>query len=249
MNLPRFYCPEPLSANLQISLPENAARHASRVLRLREGDEMVLFDGSGGEYAARIAEVIRDRVQVDVLAWHAVERESPIAITLVQALQAGEKMDMTVQKAVELGVARIVPVSSRRSVVKLEGERALRRVQHWRAVATSACEQCGRNRVPLVAELVRLGQWVDVPCAPEVRRLVLLPGAALSLADMPGVQPGSQVEILIGAEGGFAPEEIEQALQAGYVGVRLGPRILRTETAGLAALAVIQSLWGDLTGE
>jgi len=249
MNLPRFYCPEPLSARVSVALPENAARHASRVLRLREGDEMVLFDGTGGEYVARISEVIRERVSVDVLDWRDIERESPIKVTLVQALQSGEKMDLTIQKSVELGVASVIPVSSRRSVVKLEGERAARRVQHWRGIAASACEQCGRNRVPPVAELGRLDRFLETPAAPDILRLMLVPGAAKRLSDFAKPPKGARIELLIGAEGGLAPEEIDRATQAGYVGVQFGPRILRTETAGLAALAVIQCLWGDLTGE
>jgi 16S rRNA (uracil1498-N3)-methyltransferase len=244
MITPRFYCPVKLFADSRIDLPENAARHACRVLRLRAGDALVLFDGAGGEYAARINEVARERVSVEVLQWRDSECEAPIPITLVQALQAGEKMDMTVQKAVELGVARIVPVSSKRSVVRLDGERALRRVEHWRGVAVSACEQCGRNRVPEVTALAGLGRWLGQPAAAGVLRLMLAPGAAQTLNCLapPGV---GGLELLIGAEGGLAPDEIEMACAAGYVGIRLGPRILRTETAGLAALAAIQCLWGD----
>jgi 16S rRNA (uracil1498-N3)-methyltransferase len=245
MITPRFYCPLPLSVDLRIDLPENAARHACRVLRLRVGDELLLFDGSGGEYSARIAELARERVAVDVLQWRDVECEAPINITLVQALQSGEKMDMTVQKAVELGVARIVPVSSRRSVVRLDGERALRRLEHWRAVVASACEQCGRNRVPEVTPLAGLDRWLGQPAGDGVLRLMLAPGAAHALNTLVPPAPGGALELLIGAEGGLAPDEVEMAMHAGYLPVRLGPRILRTETAGLAALAAIQCLWGD----
>ena len=246
MTAPRFYCPVPLSVGLCFDLPENAARHACRVLRLRTDDELLLFSGAGGEYAARIAELGRDRVMVEVLEWRDVERESPIWVTLVQALQSGEKMDMTVQKAVELGVSRIVPVTSRRSVVRLEGERAARRVEHWRGIVRSACEQCGRNQIPDVTPLEGLDRWLIRPATENVLRLMLAPGAALTLN---GVKPPfaskGQVELLIGAEGGLSPEEVENAAQAGYVSVSLGPRILRTETAGLAALAAMQCLWGD----
>ena len=245
MNLPRFYCPARLAANTRAQLPSSAARHASRVLRLREGDELRAFDGSGGEYGARIVSIVRDEVAIDVLDWRDADCEAPIAVTLVQALQAGEKMDLTVQKAVELGVAQIVPVSTRRGVVKLQGERAARRVEHWRAVAASACEQCGRNRVPAVTAISALGQWLAQPCAPDTLRLMLTPGGERTLAELPSPAPGGRVELLIGAEGGLAPDEIEHAAAAGYVGIRLGPRILRTETAGLAALAAIQCLWGD----
>ena len=252
MSFPRFYCSaEPSSVLLaggQVDLPENAARHAARVLRLRSGDDLVLFDGTGGEYAARIATVDRDRVRVDVLEWRDAECEAPIRLTLVQALQSGEKMDMTVQKAVELGVERVVPVGSRRSVVRLEGERALKRLDHWRAVAASACEQCGRNRVPEVTALEGLDRWLGRPVAGAVLRLMLAPGSAQTLGNLAPPVRGGQIELLIGAEGGLAPDEMEMAERAGYIGVRLGPRILRTETAGLAALAAIQCLWGDFGG-
>ena len=252
MSFPRFYCSaEPSSVLLaggQVDLPENAARHAARVLRLRSGDDLVLFDGAGGEYAARIAAVDRDRVSVDVLEWRDAECEAPIRLTLVQALQSGEKMDMTVQKAVELGVERVVPVSSRRSVVKLEGERAAKRLEHWRAVAASACEQCGRNRVPKIMALEGLDRWLGMPITGNVLRLMLVPGSGRTLGSLAPPQASGQVELLIGAEGGLAPDEMEMAERAGYIGVRLGPRILRTETAGLAALAAIQCLWGDFGG-
>lgn len=245
MNVPRFYCPTPLAAGLRVALPEGAARHAARVLRLRAGNELILFDGAGGEYVACIAGVERERVTVDVLEWRAAECESPLAVTLVQALQGGEKMDMTVQKAVELGVARIVPVGSRRSVVRLDGERAARRVEHWRGVAVAACEQCGRNRIPAVNALENLERWLAQPAASGVLRLMLAPGGDHALTTLPPPAPGQGLELLIGAEGGLAPEEMEQAKRAGFVAIRLGPRILRTETAGLAALAAMQCLWGD----
>ena len=245
MTAPRFYCPVPLSVGACVDLPENAARHACRVLRLRAGDELTLFDGSGGEYAARITEVARERVSVELLQWRDVDCEAPLRLTLVQALQAGEKMDMTIQKAVELGVSRIVPVASKRSVVRLDGERAQRRLEHWRGVVASACEQCGRNRVPEVSPLSALDRWLRLPASTGALRLMLVPGAAQTLGDLAIPAPGSEVELLIGAEGGLAPEEVALAASAGYLGVRLGPRILRTETAGLAALAAIQCLWGD----
>jgi 16S rRNA (uracil1498-N3)-methyltransferase len=241
MNLPRFYCREALSPGAHIELPEPVARHAVRVLRLPPGAPMVLFDGRGGEYPAHIERIERDRVLAELGAWRDVERESPLAITLVQALQAGEKMDFTIQKAVELGVRDIVPVESRRSVMRLAGERAGKRVAHWQGVAASACEQCGRNQVPLVAPLEKLESWLARP-ADGVLRLMLAPDAGQSLADLP---PAKNIQLLIGAEGGLDAQEVIAAGQVGFQAVRLGPRVLRTETAGLAALAVIQALWGD----
>ncbi|TXI72051.1 MAG: 16S rRNA (uracil(1498)-N(3))-methyltransferase [Dechloromonas sp.] len=245
MNLPRFYCRAALSPGAHIELPEPVARHAVRVLRLPPGAPMVLFDGRGGEYLAHIQRIERERVVAELASWQDVERESPLAVTLVQALQAGEKMDFTIQKAVELGVRDIVPVESRRSVLRLSGDRAAKRVAHWQGVAASACEQCGRNQVPLVAPLEKLENWLARPADASLR-LMLAPDADDALVDLP---PASAVQLLIGAEGGLDPQEVLAAKQAGFRPVRMGPRVLRTETAGLAALAILQALWGDFRGE
>ncbi|MDR1934341.1 MAG: 16S rRNA (uracil(1498)-N(3))-methyltransferase [Candidatus Accumulibacter sp.] len=246
MNPPRFYSPFPLAVGARVALAEGVARHAGRVLRLGVGDALTLFDGKGGEYACRLDSCGRDAVVAEVLAWRGIERESPLGVTLAQALQAGEKMDLTVQKAVELGVGRIVPLLTRRGVVRLEGERAKKRVGRWRAVAASACEQCGRNRVPEIAELEELPRWLGRPPANvKPMRLMLDPDASLALDALPRPGTAAGVELLVGAEGGLDAEETELARRAGFVAVRLGPRVLRTETAGLAALAAIQCLWGD----
>ena len=244
MNQPRFYCREALSPGAHIDLPEPVARHAVRVLRLPPGAAVVLFDGRGGEYEARIERIERDRVVAALGAWHDVERESGLAVTLIQAVQAGEKMDYTVQKAVELGVSQIVPVDSRRSVTRLAGERAAKRVAHWQGVAAAACEQCGRNQVPQLAPLEKLENWLARP-ANGALRLILAPDAEQALVDLP---PAENVQLLIGAEGGLDPQEILAARQVGFTAVKMGPRILRTETAGLAALAALQALWGDFRG-
>lgn len=244
MNLPRFYCREALSPGAHVELPEPVARHAVRVLRLPPGAPMILFDGRGGQYPARIERIERDRVYAELSAWQDTECESPLAITLVQALQAGDKMDFTIQKAVELGVRDIVPVESRRSVLRLAGERAAKRVAHWQGVVAAACEQCGRNQVPLVAPVEKLESWLARP-ANGVLRLMLDPEAEVSFASM---RPEGAVQLLIGAEGGLDPQEMIAARQAGFLAVRMGPRVLRTETAGLAALAVMQALWGDFRG-
>ncbi len=230
-----------MSPGAHVELPEPVARHAVRVLRLPPGAPVVLFDGRGGEYPAHIERIERDRVYAELAAWQDIERESSLAVTLVQALQAGDKMDFTIQKAVELGVRDIVPVESRRSVLRLAGERAAKRVAHWQGVVASACEQCGRNQVPLVAPLEKLENWLARP-ANGALRLMLAPDAAQTLAEVP---PAREVQLLIGAEGGLDPQEVLAAQQAGFQAVRLGPRVLRTETAGLAALAALQALWGD----
>ncbi|GHU26218.1 ribosomal RNA small subunit methyltransferase E [Betaproteobacteria bacterium] len=249
MNPPRFFSPFPLAEGTRVELPEGVARHATRVLRLGAGDDLTLFDGKGGEYACRIDFRDRGTAVAEVLSWRDVERESPLGLTLVQALQSGEKMDLTMQKAVELGVGHIVPVVSQRSVVRLAGERAKKRVVHWRAVVASACEQCGRNRVPEVAELEDLRDWLGrPPVGAKPMRLMLDPDASMTLDTCHRPGKAGTVELLIGAEGGLAPEETDLALLAGFVAVRLGPRVLRTETAGMAALAAIQCLWGDFAG-
>jgi len=249
VNHPRFHCPLPLAAGARFDLPERVAHHASTVLRLRCDDELTLFDGRGGEYRARIVANDRRRVSVELSDWSAVERESLLSVTLVQALQAGEKMDLTIQKAVELGVVRIVPVLSRRSVPRLAGERARRRLEHWQAVIVSACEQCGRNRLPELSPVESLDGWLGRPPPAGALRLMFAASAARSLARLQETVAGRPVELLVGAEGGLAAEEVQLAAFSGFVSVRLGPRVLRTETAGLVALAAIQALWGDFKEE
>ena len=246
MNLPRFYCREALAPGAHVELPAPVARHAVRVLRLPPGAPMILFDGRGGEYLAHIQRIERDHVVAELGAWSDVECESRLSVTLVQAVQAGDKMDYTIQKAVELGVKDIVPVDSRRSVIRLSGERAGKRVAHWQGVVASACEQCGRNQVPNVAPLEKLENWLARPVPPNTLRLMLAPEAEETLA---GIVPTGKVQLLIGAEGGLDPQEMIAAKQAGFQAVSLGPRVLRTETAGLAALAAMQALWGDFRGE
>jgi len=241
MNTPRFYVREPLAPGARLELPEPVVRHAVRVLRLPTGTPITLFDGRGGEYPAVLEYVDRDYAYAVVGAWLERECESPLRVTLVQAVQAGDKMDYTIQKAVELGVDNIIPVESRRSVIRLTGDRAAKRVAHWQGVVASACEQCGRNRLPLVAPLEGLDKWFARPRSSALR-LMLAPGAATTLSALP---PAAEVELLVGAEGGLDEREVEAARLAGFTAIRLGPRVLRTETAGLAALAALQILWGD----
>jgi len=223
-------------------LPEQAAHHAARVLRLQTGDRVTLFNGQGGEYGAAIEWVSKTEVTVLIGPWLDRECESPLRVTLVQALSSGEKMDFTVQKAVELGVAAIRPVISNRSVVKLAGERADKRVQHWQGVVISACEQSGRNRVPPVSPIFPLTDWL-VEADRSVLRIVFVPDAALTLHDLS--KPEAGVTVLAGPEGGFSEAEIAAASACGFTPVRLGPRVLRTETSALAAIAAMQVLWGD----
>lgn len=241
MSIPRFHLEAPLAPGAQLMLPPDAAHHASRVLRLREGDAVVLFNGGGGEYSARIVRLSRDGVIVDVGAFDPAERESPLAVTLVQGISAGDRMDLTIQKAVELGAAAIQPVLAERSVVRLKGERGDTRREHWQRVAVSACEQCGRNRVPAIAAAIAIGDYR----APERSlKLLLSTGGAKKLRSL-AIAAENPVVLAAGPEAGFSPREEAAFVAAGFLPVQLGPRVLRTETAGLAALAALSTLYGD----
>ena len=242
MPAPRFYCPCDLHSDQQLALPEMAAHHASRVLRLQPGDAVTLFNGAGGQFPASIRAIDRHEVIVLIGERQPIECEPPLAITLAQALSTGEKMDFTLQKAVELGVTEIHPLASSRSVVKLSGERAQKRVEHWQNIVIAACEQCGRNRVPVVMQIMPLLTWLSENQGPGLR-LMMSPAAAISLRDLP--RPDGPITLLAGPEGGFADAEIAAAQACGFTSVRLGARILRTETAALAGLSAIQTLWGD----
>ncbi len=241
MSPPRFYLDQTLAPGARFSLPPGPARHAARALRLGVDDAVTLFNGRGGEYAARIERIHKDEVAVAVTGFAEIERESRLQIRLAQGISSGERMDYTLQKAVELGVAAIQPIAAKRSVVKLAGERADKRVAHWQGVVASACEQCGRNRVPEVASPLPLAQWLGGHGGG--RLLFLSPQAERRLAELP---PPAGIDCLVaGPEGGFEADEIAALKAAGAIPVRLGPRVLRTETAALAALAAMQTLWGD----
>lgn len=225
-----------------MSLPPRQAHHALRVLRLAVGDEVVVFNGSGGEYAGRI-EPGGAEVRVALLCHEPADRAPPLPITLAQALVASEKMDWLVQKATELGAAAIAPIETERCVVRLSGERAHRRVEHLRQVAICACEQCGLNRVPELAGVARLPDLLASAAGTPAMRLVLAPGAGRRLAEFP--RPTSEVMLLVGPEGGLSEGELAAARSCGFEQLSLGPRTLRTETAGLAAIAAMMALWGD----
>lgn len=244
MSAPRFYLDQPLAPGARFSLPPGPARHAARALRLSAGDRVILFNGAGGEFTALIDSIHKDQVAVSVSSFAAIERESPLRTVLAQGIASGERMDYTLQKAVELGVTGIQPIAAKRSVVKLAGERAERRVAHWQGVVASACEQCGRNRVPRVASPLPLAHWLGQQRGG--RLLFLSPRADARLADLPA--PVAEDCLVAGPEGGFEDDEIAALHAAGAVPVRLGPRVLRTETAALAALAAMQTLWGDFRG-
>jgi 16S rRNA (uracil1498-N3)-methyltransferase len=234
----RIYHPEPLADDAEVELSESAVRHLGRVLRLSAGAGFTLFDGSGREWPATLtAGGYRARTGRGTV----VDRESPLELTLVQGISRGERMDWTIQKAVELGVVAIVPVFTERSSVKLTTERRARRVEHWHGVIIAACEQSGRTRLPGLAEPCELADWLRTSKGPAC---VLDPEAETRLAELEPPRP--TLALLAGPEGGLTPEEIAAAHAAECTPVRLGPRVLRTETAGIAALAALQALHGDL---
>jgi 16S rRNA (uracil1498-N3)-methyltransferase len=236
----RFHCPLPLHPDRVVTLPDGVARHAVGALRLREGETVTLFNGDGHEYEGVL--LTGGQAAVRLLARHSPDRESPLRVVLAQGISSGERMDLTVQKSVELGVAALQPLSMRRTIVRLAGDKLEKRRAHWQAVVVSACEQCGRNVVPEVRPILDFDAWRRALPVTGLG-LMLDPEAEMALGDLP--RPGGEVTLLAGPEGGFDPAERTAARAAGFMGVRMGPRILRTETAALAALAAMQALWGD----
>jgi 16S rRNA (uracil1498-N3)-methyltransferase len=247
MRLTRVHVEGPLTGETRQTLRGTAANHISRVLRLRVGDSLTVFDGNGGEYDARIDEFSKETVQVTVAEHRLIERESPMPITLAQGISRGERMDLVIQKATELGVARIVPLITERCVVKLDAKQAEAKLRHWRAITIAACEQCGRNRLPEVEPVAKFHDYLRTAAStPPVteHRLLLSPIGEARIRDLSATS--TAVSVLIGPEGGLTEIEHESALKSGFMGVRLGPRVLRTETAALAALTAIQQHLGDL---
>ena len=273
MSNSRFYHALPIQVGNTIQLSDNATTHATKVLRLEVSDEIVLFNGDGFDYVCAIISIQKNKTLAIVKSCVTLKNESPLHITLLQGISSGERMDYTIQKAVELGVTAIQPIFTQRSVVKLSNERAEKRQEHWQNVVHSACEQIGRAFVPAVFAPVQLTAWLaaniyapsravnlssvdfenidfdntnlnnaDLKINPPTR-ILLNPVGAMRLADIP--KPTGNIELLIGAEGGLSKAEIDAALLQGFQSTILGPRILRTETAALTAIAAMQTLWGD----
>lgn len=249
----RFYYPESMLPGQIITFPLNTGHHAIHVLRLRQGDKVVLFNGKGGEFSGAIHHIDKSGCSVLLLQLHEIERESSLAICLVQAVCANEKMDWIIQKAVELGVNRIQPVTANRSVIRLTEQRASKRLLHWQQVIIAACEQCGRNHLPKLLPLQTLSDWMSQQFESKViiqknkltYHFLLSASANKRLAEFPPPTADGPLILLVGPEGGFTEEEEKAAFSIGFVPIRLGQRILRTESAALAAIAAIQALWGD----
>lgn len=243
MRIPRIYTDQSLRPGTAVLLPEQAGEHVARVLRLERGHPLILFNGDGHEYDAALASLAKRAVTAEVAGIRAVDRETPLQLTLAQSIARGEKMDWILQKATELGVAQIVPIVTERTEVKLDEERAERRLAHWHSVVAGACEQSGRNRLPMIDPPQRLDRWLGALDSGALR-LALLPGGESMLRKLPPIENGAI--LVVGPEGGLSDNDASMLTHAGFRGLRLGPRILRTETAGIAALAALQALFGDL---
>ncbi len=244
MRIPRIYTHQSLHPGHDVLLPEQAGEHVARVLRLERGHPLILFNGDGHEYDAQLSVLAKRAVGARIMAVRAVDRESSLSLTLAQGVARGEKMDWILQKATELGIVRIVPLVTERTEVKLDEERAERRRAHWMSVIAGACEQCGRNRLPALEPPQRLDLWLGSLTDASALRLALLPEGGITLRQLPPLQHGAM--LAVGPEGGFSGHDSALLEQAGFLGLRLGSRILRTETAGVAALAALQALYGDL---
>jgi 16S rRNA (uracil1498-N3)-methyltransferase len=241
--MPRFYCPQPLALGLTVALPEAVAHHV-QVLRLAEGGLVTLFNGDGGEYSAVLSTIGKRSVSAEIKAHTPREVELPFAITLAQALPEASKMDWIIEKAIELGVSGIQPLAAQRCVVRLSAERAEKRLAHWQGIIVSASEQSGRNRLAQLGELQDYKHWITQQDLH--RRIILTPRAEQSLADWARHQAPQAVTLVIGPEGGLSEQEEEAALRHGALPLAMGPRILRTETAGLAAVAALSAAWGGM---
>ncbi|MGH8541252.1 MAG: 16S rRNA (uracil(1498)-N(3))-methyltransferase [Stenotrophobium sp.] len=238
----RIFLDQPLTTGDIITLPDDAARHLVQVLRMRVDETLIVFNGTGGEYEAILSSVNKRDAQARIGKFHDVNRESPLRVTLAQCVSKGERMDYTLQKAVELGVTEIVPLLSARSVVKLDAERWDKKLEHWRGVIVSACEQSGRTSLPVLHPVQALDAWLAATPT-DALKLTLAPNASHGLRDI--AADNRDIILLVGPEGGLSETEIRAAQAQGFTALALGPRILRTETAGVATLAAIQTLWGD----
>ncbi|WP_144162616.1 16S rRNA (uracil(1498)-N(3))-methyltransferase [Paraburkholderia sp. BCC1885] len=244
--MPRFFVGTAFKPGDILQLPDDVTRHV-HVLRLQAGDSIVLFNGEGGEYSAELIEVERRSSTVKIREFRDIEVELPYRLTLAQGIASGDKMDWLIEKAVELGASSFVPLTTTRSVVRLSGERAQRRHAHWQGIVRAACEQCGRNRMPDIASVREIATWLGaLPREAEEGelRLLLSPRANISFSALPATAPTGRVLLLIGPEGGFSSAEEAAATSHGFSAVGLGPRVLRTETAGIAVLAALAARWG-----
>ena len=241
--MPRFFCPCSLSIGSIIDLPTETAHHIF-VLRLQVGDQVELFNGEGGSFLAILTEVSKKQAQAEVKLHQALETELPFGLSLAQALPEGSKMDWIIEKAVELGVSNIQPLAAQRCVVKLNSERAEKKSQHWRSIIQAASEQCGRNRLAQLSELIDVQKWLTQQ--DMHKRILLSPRGSESLADWARHHPAQAITVMIGPEGGFSESEEKMAVEHGAICLSMGPRVLRTETAGIVAASILSASWGGI---
>jgi 16S rRNA (uracil1498-N3)-methyltransferase len=242
MRIPRIYTSKTITPHTDVTLDAQATNHVASVLRMQTGEHIFLFNGEGGYFEATLTHIVKKQVTVHIRDHRLSENESPLRIHIGQSLSRGERMDYAIQKSSEMGVTEITPLFTTRSEVKLDAERSAKRQQHWQQIAISACEQCGRNKIPIINAPITLSDFI-ANVAADVK-LVLHHESSSQLRDLP--KPTS-VALLIGPEGGLTEEEITQATQYGFAATQLGPRVLRTETAPVTALSVLNTLWGDIT--
>ena len=242
MRIPRIYLSQPLHSDNEIELDSNALRHVAQVLRLKAGHPLILFNGQGGEFEAKLVKVEKRQAIAQIGRFHDVSRESNLVTHLGLGISKGERMDFALQKAVELGVSEITPLFTEHCVIQLTGSRVVKKQEHWQAVMISACEQSGRNTIPVLNATATFTDWLSTIQTPT--RLILDPQANTGLSTI--TLPKPEVALTVGPEGGFSEAEIKQARRAEFIGVSLGPRVLRTESAAVASLTAVQCLWGDL---
>lgn len=242
MRIPRIYTEHALEVNREVKLGQSASRHLSKALRLKESAKIILFNGAGGQYQANISQISKNLVCALPLEFIEADKESQLAIHLGICISRGERMDHIIQKSTELGVAEITPLISERTEVKLNPERQQKKLDHWQQIAISACEQCGRNRIPSINEIQKSGGWLKEIEAET--KLVLHHRNPNSLKELPASKSAA---LLVGPEGGLSDDEISDAEESGFLSLALGPRVLRTETAPLAAISMLQAFWGDMT--
>ena len=239
----RFYHSENLELKLVVELGAQTHIHATKVLRLKVGDQFALFNGDGFDYVVKVIEISKHKTSVEIINKYEVNHESPLKITLAQGIAAGDKMDWVIQKTVELGIESIQPLFTERSIVKLDRERADKKLEHWRTVAISACEQTGRAIIPEILSPLTLSQWLIAQQKNNNLKLILTPSKAQNINQLE--KPSSSIDFMVGPEGGFSDKEMALALNSAFIPINFGQRILRTETASIVALSIMQNLWGD----
>lgn len=239
----RFYHSENLELKLVVELGAQTHIHATKVLRLKVGDQFALFNGDGFDYVVKVIEISKHKTSVEIINKYEVNHESPLKITLAQGIAAGDKMDWVIQKTVELGIESIQPLFTERSIVKLDRERADKKLEHWRTVAISACEQTGRAIIPEILSPLTLSQWLSAQQKKNNLKLILTPSKAQNINQLE--KPSSSIDFMVGPEGGFSDKEMALALNSAFIPINFGQRILRTETASIVALSIMQNLWGD----